>query len=56
MYCVYLNATKVLTAERHQKVGVRREKNVLDASLLLKYIHIHMQAFSMCKCVVDIHL
>jgi len=58
MYCACLNATKVLTVEGHQKDSVRQGKDVLDASLLLRYIHIHihMQKFSMCKYVIDIHL
>ena len=44
--------------DKHQEVGGMREENVLDASLLLRYIHIHVhiQELSMCKCVLDIHL
>ena len=54
--CAYLNPAEVLTVDRRQKGGFRRGEDVIDASLLLRYIHIHMQKFSMCKCVVDIHL
>jgi len=54
--CAYLNAAKNFTVERHQKGSFRRGEDVLGASLLFRYIHIHIQDFSMCKCVVDIHL
>ena len=49
-----LNAAKVLTVDRYQKGGGTRGEDVLDASLLLIYVHI--QELSVCNCVVDIHL
>jgi len=49
MNCAYLNAAKTFTVKRHQKSGVRRGEDVLDASLLFRYIHIHIHVrdFSM---------
>jgi len=54
--CACPNAAKIFTVEKHQKGSVRRGEDVLDASFLLRYIHIHIQEFSIRKCAVDIHL